>query len=921
MYSHDSDVAASPVKIAIGKNTRIWAPYQDIILPIDGMQIKGFKNWLNWFGYNEDYNHLAFDFAAYLNNELKCVFGLPGGTEVKAVAGGLVKEAVRFGYAGWIIIEHGVQNSGMFSEYWHVIPLVKEGQNVEKGEVIAKLYKDKGCEAGRLVHLHLMLSDQRTDNKYYVDPIEIFPHLDLYQCEPQPSLGFKIKGLDVSPEIVRANFRRLIFGFPERKLSSIRVSSPVEEKNRTVPDFFLKEQFNRLRRFGLFQNFTDAQKEAFEGWSSKVAETLLAHEDIQQQQDIINRFRMGRMGSYFGCIEGKDIAVFIRSFLFSFTLVFLSAKALSAGFIVSGSISLAISGVIARFFMNKSLVKKAKHGDFTPGIKYEKNDGIIGTTYRYTVLLPSDITDRSQTSFSTGHEVSHIILRELDGNINSLASKDYLASLVDGLIRMREVKREMLNDPPGYIEELLYRPPYWKDIILNIMRDIKKRIKDLPLHKEFPNIEEDFLRESIKKNPIQIRRKIKLFLFWGLYIPAEIIPAELDCSYDYGLRLAGLVHAMVRYLMAKDIPMELACKYADITTYLRVFYPTFDINPEAEKVTIREGAIRIIHNMALLLVLRNPKTREEAEEVLKEFDLPAKIKRGLYNLILNGGFFYKSCMEIPMSKGDREASSPLTLNFEPITASSPLRGSNRAGKIPEQYLPAQEGLVLLRQRILSKAREIIDRKEVRPVVVVVDGRPGVGKMRIANALEHIVIGSGNPKKNYVFPDITSDNVNYILSLCNKPAAFERKFSGAGMVVLEDWGSLSCVLLPIIDVVGIVAADEATRKARLLSQKVHLYRDFLEASKGFEEMAVRSYPGAIFIDNSYEHALSFEELKVLFSGRKINPSSSPVNRLSEFAIDKEERIKNRTVPDSIDSLRQRAYDGVRYIPPKTRLSRN
>ncbi|MFZ2357062.1 MAG: hypothetical protein WAW67_04495, partial [Candidatus Omnitrophota bacterium] len=32
-------------------------------------------------------------------------------------------------------------------------------------------------------------------------------------------------------------------------------------------------------------------------------------------------------------------------------------------------------------------------------------------------------------------------------------------------------------------------------------------------------------------------------------------------------------------------------------------------------------------------------------------------------------------------------------------------------------------------------------------------------------------------------------------------------------------------------------------------------------------------------------------------------------------------KNRTVPDSIDSLRQRAYDGVRYIPPKTRLSRN
>ncbi|MFZ2604163.1 MAG: ATP-binding protein, partial [Candidatus Omnitrophota bacterium] len=220
-------------------------------------------------------------------------------------------------------------------------------------------------------------------------------------------------------------------------------------------------------------------------------------------------------------------------------------------------------------------------------------------------------------------------------------------------------------------------------------------------------------------------------------------------------------------------------------------------------------------------------------------------------------------------------------------ASSPLRGSNRAGKIPEQYLSAREGLVLLKQRILSKAQEIIDRKEIRPVVVVIDGRLGVGKTRIADALGHIVIGSGNPKKNHVFTNITSNNVNYILSSCSKPAIFEEKFFGAGMVVLEDWGSLSCVLLPIIDVVGIVAADKATRKAWLLKREVYRYRDFLGAGKGFEEMAVRAYPGAVFINNSYEYSLSLKELKVLFSGCAINPSSSPVNQPSEFSIDKEE----------------------------------
>lgn len=151
-------------KRPISTETKEWEPGLDTVLPIDGKELPGFKSWVNWNGFHLDREtgegHGGYDFAAYLNEDNKVVFGLPPETKIRAVANGKIIQVLETygGYATMITVEHGSRDSGMFSTYVHVNPLAEHGMEVKKGDVIAELYKDPGEEEGRLVHLHLRMN-------------------------------------------------------------------------------------------------------------------------------------------------------------------------------------------------------------------------------------------------------------------------------------------------------------------------------------------------------------------------------------------------------------------------------------------------------------------------------------------------------------------------------------------------------------------------------------------------------------------------------------------------------------------------------------------------------------------------------------------------------------------------------------------
>ncbi len=105
---------------------------------------------------------MAFDFGAYLHSDGSLVLGLPEQTPVRAVADGVVKYVTRGewgAYSGNVTVEHGADDSGMRSKYHHVIPAIREGARVQKGDVLATLHKDRGNTEGKLVHLHFALLD------------------------------------------------------------------------------------------------------------------------------------------------------------------------------------------------------------------------------------------------------------------------------------------------------------------------------------------------------------------------------------------------------------------------------------------------------------------------------------------------------------------------------------------------------------------------------------------------------------------------------------------------------------------------------------------------------------------------------------------------------------------------------------------
>lgn len=215
-------------KKPITKETREWESGLDVVLPINGADLPGFKTWVNWNGFHLDREtgrgHDGYDFAAYLTPDDKVVFGLPADTKIRAVADGKVAqvldntEAVGGGYGIMITLEHGTYGSGMFSQYVHIKPLIENGAEVRKGDVIGELYKDPEGEEGRLVHLHMTLvsgwgtrgtsimgggKNIRTD-----DPRILSKDIYRYIAEPQGSPQFSIREIP-NVKIETSNFKRV----------------------------------------------------------------------------------------------------------------------------------------------------------------------------------------------------------------------------------------------------------------------------------------------------------------------------------------------------------------------------------------------------------------------------------------------------------------------------------------------------------------------------------------------------------------------------------------------------------------------------------------------------------------------------------------------------------------------------------------
>ncbi len=192
--------------------------YYGAALPIDARDLDGFHSWVLWNGFHE--NHRAFDFAAYLSKDGIMILGLPEKTPIRAIADGIVAQVAinpyeAGNYFNFVNIEHG-EGTGRFSSYHHVIPLVRGGQSVKRGESIATLYKDPGDTIGRLVHLHFEICREWGYRERGIDPAILFPELARISCVPQGALDFTVEGLTYQPKVEIANFQELRVGCARR---------------------------------------------------------------------------------------------------------------------------------------------------------------------------------------------------------------------------------------------------------------------------------------------------------------------------------------------------------------------------------------------------------------------------------------------------------------------------------------------------------------------------------------------------------------------------------------------------------------------------------------------------------------------------------------------------------------------------------
>lgn len=215
VFSQEPDRRGSLKRRKIDDETTEWTAKLEATLPIEGLEIPSFKAWINWngFQYNPetDKGHKGFDFAAYLTTDNRVVLGLPPDVRVRAVADGVVRQ-IRSGfgeYLRYISIEHGGEDSGLFSAYGHIVPLVDVGTQVKKGDVIGTLYKDPGEEEGRLVHCHLELTHgwgKGSNQDRRANPVVLDSSLYRFKAVPQSSVNFSVPLLPEA-RIEYANFR------------------------------------------------------------------------------------------------------------------------------------------------------------------------------------------------------------------------------------------------------------------------------------------------------------------------------------------------------------------------------------------------------------------------------------------------------------------------------------------------------------------------------------------------------------------------------------------------------------------------------------------------------------------------------------------------------------------------------------------
>lgn len=233
MFDGAKEISSSTPREQAGKKpitqeTREWEPGLDVALPINEADLLDFKSWVNWNGFQLDREtgkgHDGYDFAVYLTTDDRVIFGLPADTKIRAVADGKVAqvldnpETVGGGYGVMVTLEHGAYDSGMFSQYVHVKPLIEQGAEVKKGDIIAELYKDPEGEEGRLVHLHMTLvsgwgtrgtsvmgggKNKRTD-----DPKVLSENIYKYTANPQGSTQFSVRERPQA-KIETTNFRRV----------------------------------------------------------------------------------------------------------------------------------------------------------------------------------------------------------------------------------------------------------------------------------------------------------------------------------------------------------------------------------------------------------------------------------------------------------------------------------------------------------------------------------------------------------------------------------------------------------------------------------------------------------------------------------------------------------------------------------------
>lgn len=214
----NAEVGSFLTRKEFGPSTIEWEPGLDTALPIKGEDIPGFRQWIAFNDFHLDprnplEGHDGFDFAAYLDEEGKVILGLPAETKIRAVADGRLSGiGYPDSYAGTVRLEHGEDNSGMFSEYVHVVSDLERGSRVKKGDVIGTLYKDPDGEEGRLVHLHLSLINGWDvgggvfDRK--VDPAIIDPTIKKHRVTPMGSSHFTVDSMP-GIEVRNAHFKNV----------------------------------------------------------------------------------------------------------------------------------------------------------------------------------------------------------------------------------------------------------------------------------------------------------------------------------------------------------------------------------------------------------------------------------------------------------------------------------------------------------------------------------------------------------------------------------------------------------------------------------------------------------------------------------------------------------------------------------------